>query len=457
MSRWTKVAVVLLILIAFSIPIEYEYNKLFRHLSKTIIPEGLVLPQNFNKHIVFFRSDLAAIFLFLIALFGLRIPLRQFFFEKKAPFLWALLFFSFFSILCSPLARYPLLYIQLIQLITPLLLFSLCANGFNSTIQPQLTRWILTSFVLAGLIQTSFALIQYFSRSPLGMPFLGEPQYYGSYDLPSGHRWIFDQIFHYASPSSFIMRAHGTFFHANVLGSFLMTSLFASYSLILELKKPWLKNFFIFSLPIQFFAMSVTFSRAAIFGWILGTCLWFGLFLWQRRHLPPRFFTAMVAFSPIFSISLLWEQFSHRGGIINYNAVTRGSDATRLAFQNNAFSLILKKPFFGHGHQEYALASQAYGVDSGLPHNIYILLFVETGFFSLLTFLIFFALLFRAALRSSLSPQTLSLIAILFAFFFIGGCDAYPLRSQEGRLLIFITAGLLAGHCFQRREYAFAK
>ena len=120
MSRKFLVAVGILVLFAFLIPIEHKYDKWFRFFSIKLIPEGLSVTGQYEKKIYFYLSDFLALALTWIGLVSFRIPLKKWF----ASPLWIVWICAFLSILVSPFSHYPIPYFRLLQLFTPIALFS---------------------------------------------------------------------------------------------------------------------------------------------------------------------------------------------------------------------------------------------------------------------------------------------------------------------------------------------
>ncbi|HSX25873.1 MAG TPA: bifunctional demethylmenaquinone methyltransferase/2-methoxy-6-polyprenyl-1,4-benzoquinol methylase UbiE [Chlamydiales bacterium] len=435
------VAATFLILIAFAIPIEHKYDKLFRFFSLTLIPDGLTVPKDYDQKIYFYISDLAAVVLLGIALFWFRIPWRKFFLERGSGFLWVIFFCALGSIIASPFAHYPIPYIRLWQLLTPILLFSFLAHAFTDEQREKITRWLLLTLVIAALFQAAVAIAQYFLQDPIGLRILGEQG--GNFSLiPGKHRWIFDSFFGYEAKRPHILRAIGTFPHTNVLGGFLALSILAAYFLIEKVQKGWAA-----SIPFLFFALCTTFSRSALFAWALGTIVWF---FFQRKQ-ASRLLSLTLIFSVAISAFLLSDQFLKRGGVVNYNAVAKGSDSTRLVHQNIAFRMIEKNPFLGVGFTQLSIHSPEYfppNMDAHIantgPHNIYLFLATETGLISLAALLLFIATLLFSVRPTD--TKTATLFSIFLAFLFIGGCDFYPILFHQGKMMFFLIAGLLAAH-----------
>ena len=451
---WRRVTIFLLCTLAFAIPIEHKYDKVFRSFSLKLIPQNAFLPSFFEKKIYFYPSDLIALALLFIALFAFRTPLIRFFSSRNAIFLWIVFLFTLISIVFSPLAHYPTLYLRLLQLLTPIVLFSFLANVCWTEEKSKIASLLLGTIIVMASIQSCLAIAQYAIQGPLGLRLLSEPSQFCAYSVPSGQRWIFDASS--IAQRIELIRPSGTLPHANVLGGFLSVSMLALYTFF---SIPRLRILSALLLPIQFFAMSLTMSRSALFSWVLGTLVWFAFFLSRGkgfrmiwRDPAIRVLCSSIAAAMIFSAVVLHEQIVHRGGIVNYNGLSQASDALRIRYQNIALEIIKDNPLHGAGfHQlsiralDYTKDDPNYAATSG-THNIYLYLAAETGLFSLAAFLFFIGSLLWAALRTPFTPYLPSLTAIFIAFLFIGGCDFYPLLFQQGKLLFFLTAGLLAGH-----------
>ena len=448
---WRRLSFFFLCTVAFAIPIEHKYDKLFRFFSLKLIPPNVVLPSFFEKKIYFYPSDIFALGLLCIAVFALRISVRRFFVSRGAIFLWIVFLLSLISIVLSPLAQYPIPYIRLLQLATPFLLFCFLSNACTDEEKSKLSSLVIGCVALAALAQSGIAIAQYAMQGPLGLRLLGELNGFSFFHVASGRKWLFDFANIYASPS--IIRASGTFPHANVLGGFLSISMLALYSFF---SMPRWRLLSALLIPIQFFAMSLTFSRSALFSWMLGTLIWFGLqmkkngFKTTVRDSSIRLLFSSICVAFIFSFAVLYEQISQRGGIVNYNLTAQGSDAQRIQFQNVALEIIKDHPLHGTGFQQLSVRTIDYVrndpnyFQAGATHNIYLYLAAETGLFSLAAFLFFIFSLLWAALKSPCTPLLSSLTAIFIAFLFIGGCDFYPLLFQQGKIPFFLAAGLLA-------------
>ena len=190
MNRKFWVAASLLALLAFLIPIEHKYDKLFRFFSLTLIPEGLEVTKNYDKKLYFYVSDLIALALMGIGLLWYKIPARQFFGHP----LWIVFLCAVASIIASPFLHYPIAYSRLLQLLTPLALFSFVANAFSDEERAVVTRMVFFSILFAALFQSGVAIAQYFQEQPLGLRILGETNTPSLVSFQNGSRWLFDRF-----------------------------------------------------------------------------------------------------------------------------------------------------------------------------------------------------------------------------------------------------------------------
>ncbi len=422
MSRRFLVAVGILVLFVFLIPIEHKYDKWFRFFSIKLIPEGLSVTGQYEKKIYFYLSDFLALALTWIGLVSFRIPLKKWF----ASPLWIVWICAFLSILVSPFSHYPIPYFRLLQLFTPIALFSFIAHAFSEEEKEKALRAVLIAVVFAGVIQAVIGTVQYFHQGPLGLRLLGEVKRMSYFSMPEGSRWLFDSILGIQGKSTFIRRAQGTLPHANVFGGFLVLSIMATYFLAKE------KSIWLITLPLQLFALAVSYSRSALLGWVIGSTLWFFF-----AKLKGQKKTLFVLAASIFAISILtFNQYFHRTNFAN------GSDNIRKIHHQTALEIIQDNPFFGLGFTQFSEKASPYFakeaslyVSETAPHNIFLFLASETGLISLFAFLFFLMnLLWRA--RDPL------FISLLCAFIFIGLCDFYPILSQQGRAMFFLIASL---------------
>lgn len=430
----------LLSLLIFMIPIEHKYDNPLRRFSLTLIPDGLILPEGFDPKIFFYASDIIALILFGYCLYQNFSKL----FEKTAILLWTIFFLALLSSYLSPLSHYPLIYIRLLQLFTPITLFSVITQTPNIE---RHTKYLFFAFVAAGVLQSLFAMGQYFLQEPLGLRLLSESRDPPTvFQMNEGRRWLIDSFTGFKLPGNTVFRSAGTLPHANTLGGFLMLSILVSFPLILREKRAILRGILYSTLPLQLFALNLSFSRSGIFAFILGSALFFTLMWFKQKEIRIQKLFLILSLSFVGIAGLLFEQNLARGGLLNYNQTSKNADQERLGAQAKAFEMIKDSPALGVGFQQFSTASKKYEKEGEKPvgvHNIYLYLDTEMGHFALLSFLGFIALLLFRAFKAKITPELASMLAIFLGFLFIGGCDFYPLIFQQGKLMFFIIAALL--------------
>ena len=268
--------------------------------------------------------------------------------------------------------------------------------------------------------------------------------------IKDGARWLLDSFFSLPR-DEVVMRASGTLPHANVLGGFLMFSILATYALVMRAKNQWALGL---TLPFQVFAMCLSFSRSALFGWALGTGVFFLSLAFrgiEKKRLAWLGKTLLLSFS--LSFVLLFNQYIQRGGVISTSSLSTDSDHIRMIHQKSALEIIKEYPLTGLGFSQFSECSQKFlshtndaYIQSTAPHNIFLFLACETGLISACAFLLFFVLLAYRALKAPFNLEIGIFFSLLIAFLFIGVCDFYPILFQQGKLMLFSIAALLSLH-----------
>lgn len=352
------------------------------------------------------------------------------------------------------------------------------ANGFNHKFYAILGMTLLFSFthyfleknakaklhfffliiLLMSIFQGVLGSIQYFTQAPAGLPKFETFSLFASiFNMPIKKLWLIDNIFSVTRNSDTIARAYGTLTHANVYGGFMLFSSFITYYFFYIVKNRLIEILLGLIILFQFFSLSLSFSRAAIIGYVIGAALWFFLlFLKKMKEYKQKKkllrLALWVGFSLLICFVLFYEQFINRGGIINYNQfVSISSDLPRWKSLLVSLKIIQDHPFFGVGLENsqnfIPSASIAVGLGNSficVTHNIYVLIIVETGLIGACFFFLFIGSILKKAL-AVLTPLSLSLLCTFSGLLFVGCCDFYLWRFPSGRLMFFITAGMISG------------
>ena len=266
-------------------------------------------------------------------------------------------------------------------------------------------------FIASGFFQAVLAVLQYIRQTDLGLRFLGETV-------------LNPNLFNVAvflADGEKIMRPYGTTPHPNVLALFLFISIFILYSL---------KQVFKFKdliYGIALFAFFLTFSRIIVFVWFIGFIL-----LIKKLNRKTVIMTLVVVV--LFSI-FFWPQVLARLNI------SMGEEAVSLRGFYNKVSFF-EKPFLGVGLGNFVNWFKE--INPGLAtnlyqpvHNIYLLIFSETGILGLMFFSLFFISLVKKSFHDSY-------FVILASILFFGLFDHFLWTIQQGQIIFWLVLGLIS-------------
>ncbi|HRN96646.1 MAG TPA: O-antigen ligase family protein [Candidatus Levybacteria bacterium] len=235
-----------------------------------------------------------------------------------------------------------------------------------------------------------------------------------------------------------ILRAYGSFPHPNVLAFFmLMANLFvlARFSQVSDLRQ---KVWYCIALGIGVISLLSTFSRISIL-------LFFSIvfYLSFRRHISRLIGSVLVLLGTGFVLIFI-QRFTL--------SVLYSNDFTaRLDLAVIAFKIIAQHLIFGVGMYNYFYYQIDYQRDISPvllqpPHNIYLLFFLQVGFFGFLAVLFFLWKTFLRA-KHNISISVLSLQGIASLLFFcillIGFWDHYLVTLQQGMIMTAFIIGLV--------------
>ena len=325
---------------------------------------------------------------------------------------------------------------------------------------------ILKIFVASGVFQALIAIAQFLKQGSLGLKFIEAGIF-----VPGA-----SGVATFISNGEKVMQAYGSFSHPNVLAGFILLTIFCLYELLINPKfKAQISNQiqmtkilkFIppFCLFVLIFGLFLTFSRTAIFIFIVISLI---MFLWfvlrspdgsGRRRTVSLF--AVFLFSVIISTAILFPYLKARFFEISFE-----EQAIDLRFFYNkiAISIIKEKPLMGIGIGNFVWYSQNYPAflkaankmlnlvgkgENDIPkwiyqpvHNIYLLIASEIGIVGLVVFLIMLIVRMSAGLRiiRIVNP----LFFLMIGFLILGLTDHYFWTLQQGGLMFWLGLGLLS-------------
>lgn len=327
---------------------------------------------------------------------------------------------------------------------------------------------VAAALVIGGGFQAIIGIFQFILQADLGLRLLGE-----SVLMPEMHGVA---VF-YNDAGQKIMRAYGTTPHPNILAAYLLFALFALYYLYLKLdeaeyfkKLPLAIYHLLFAIAyaVILTGFLLTFSRTSILVWLFGlvaaTCVFFRKYGSLAGLRNQKFISIVIATAIISAafIIFLWPDVASR------LTISAGDESVsqRLFFNRQALEagfhsgglpnwlkfldpvLMLNWTGIGIGNFVNWFMFHAPHLPTYLyqpAHNIYLLIYSETGIWGILAFLGFLGILIRnLAVRKPASLYDIGILMFWASLLFIGLFDHFPWTLQQGRILFWLVTGLTA-------------
>ncbi|MDN3509498.1 MAG: O-antigen ligase family protein [Candidatus Neptunochlamydia sp.] len=407
----------------------------------------------------------------MIAAFFLKeICFKELFFNRHSCFLTLYVGVAFLSILFSIFSNYFYQYTTLINLTLAFISFHLIYLLFSK--RTALIVPILWAFVAIATLECLIGIGQFLAQQSLGLRFLSEPQitpYMENipiYPLTEGNRALFDKLPWIPEGRTNSLRCLGTFDHPNIFGAYLSIALFISYMLFITTTKKGYKIALFFLIPLQIITLGLTFSRGPIFAWMIGTSAFFIIGFVKRKIFSEKerkgfyLLTLLISAGFFLALFVLFEQLIARGGFINYNGITSGSDSGRLLYYHLALMLFISHPILGIGFNGYSLFPyetvhpffEGANATGALAHNIYLQIASETGALGLILFFLFILSILLLIRKREVTPLRLALGSIFFTFLMLGLVDHFLWTYTSGRLMFFIFSALFAASFSREKQ-----
>lgn len=297
-----------------------------------------------------------------------------------------------------------------------------------------LKKEIIFMLFLSGIIFESFlAIIQYMGAGSINgvLYFLGE-RTFNSQTPNIANASINGQL---------ILRPYGTFSHPNVLAGYLIIVML--FLLLFFQKIKFEKLLLSIGIIFGTVALLLTFSRSAIFLWIIYLLIMFGFSIFKKYKKGVfksvgfiALLTILVIF--IFQNSLLAQRFSE----------TRLADESvvqRNELISQSSNMFINNPVLGIGINNF-FDNITYPIKSKVlfiqpVHNIFLLTLAQTGMIGFLFLIYLFYKSFINVLSCSKNKKYL--LMIIFAIIFLGMFDHYFLTLQQGQILLSIALATL--------------
>jgi hypothetical protein len=302
--------------------------------------------------------------------------------------------------------------------------------------------------VIGGVAQAVTGIVQFMTQHSLGLKYLGESI------LSPGMTGIAA----FYSHGEKIMRAYGTTVHSNVLAGYLFLCLAAFLFISIYERRRW--HWYVFH-AVTLWAFFLTFSRTIIAIWLLNfvlrTILYryypaFKKIFWGTSEMKKR---GVKIFVITILTGLVFVGIYHNY-VRDRLVVSQADETVQLRVLYNHETLSAGVHWLGVGPGNFVpwLMRQPLPSHSvGLPpeqyqpvHNIYLLIYAETGLLGLVAFLAFLGMLIFEFIRRTKfhHPRDVSFMLVFCSVLVFGLFDHFLWTIQAGSLLFWLTAGLIS-------------
>lgn len=395
---------------------------------------GEPLNNSFFVNFIYLIDILAAV---VLALWFFRGGVFDFYLKNKKIFVAGAIFI--FIALASGLLGYkgPAFYYlakPILKIFIGVFLFFYVCHSINH----HNKKLLLNVFLISLLLQSLIAIAQFNLQSDLKLKILGESDL--SPAIPGVAR--------VNTPDGRFIRAYGTLPHPNILGAFLIAGVALLVYKIIYFKKNLL-NFLMIIIFIS--ALFFTFSRSSFLAFTF-FILFFGLYIvFKKKALLKKFILlgAIMGLTTLYLAALFFPLLSQRANLDAGNGLQ-----LRKTYTIAAINIIKNNFLLGVGPNNFVREINNY-----LPqelklkelwklqpvHNVFLLIFAETGFLGLLFFTGFLIYIIYSLFKKlSFGDNNLIPIILMLVFSFITlmNFDHYFWTTQQTFFLLCITLGI---------------
>ena len=316
----------------------------------------------------------------------------------------------------------------------------------------------MIALICGGLFQAIIAILQFFKQSDLGLRYLGESVL--AFNLTGVASF-------YNLYGEKIMRAYGTTPHPNILAAYLFLAIFAFYFVYLyfhiyhlpaqagqnKIYHPKFNLFILTSYSLILLSLFFTFARVMIFLWFAGFIIRSCLILGKQRF--RKIFSVginkvkLVRILTISTVVVVLFGIFYWPEAVSRVKISSGEEAVQLRIFYNKESL-KSLNWFGVGSGNFV--NWLMVKDPNLPrsiyqpvHNIYLLVYSETGIFGISALVVFlFFLVKDFVLRTRMKKlYHFSFLLVFLSVLFMGLFDHFLWTLQQGRFVFWLAVALL--------------
>lgn len=396
---------------------------------------------NFNEISLYASHALLLVILIVFFVYKLKCPQRD---GKITGLWWALaglevsVLVSFFVAPDQVLAFFHFLLLLMAVGLFYLVREGTRPNGLDDSFFDRAK--VIYAFLASIFLQSSLGVYQFLSQSAPVSKYLGlaahNPEIAGTSVIETATgRWL---------------RVYGGMDHPNVFGGVLAISLIlAAYLLakkkIIRTKQEIVESIFLFIFYfVALLALFFTFSRTAWIAYAIGLMILLASFLLRKDRWAIGRCLALIYFSGImiFIIAYPYRPLLQARVQGDTRLEQRSIDERRQYFSESK-EIIMEHSLMGVGVGNYpqyirlADNNQKAGWDYQPVHNVFLLLWSESGIFALLSFLLLLAAMVKKNRRAVFSVAILAALVIIMVF------DHWLLSLPFGILFLFLALGLI--------------
>jgi len=240
-----------------------------------------------------------------------------------------------------------------------------------------------------------------------------------------------------------VVPSYGLFRHPNIFGGIL------SILLIFVFSRLKISKIYYFILGVLLVSLLTTFSYLAILSFIIGVFIY--LFLQTKfgrdffsKKVSRNIFGLLLIGLPLFIYLLPFDSFGSTvtSNMFSYFGLSSNTITRRIGLLKSSFQIFGDNFMYGVGISTFTYHIDLYYTDEGSirfsqpVHNVFALVFSETGFIAAHLFLLIVLPSFTRSFRNPL------LLVIFFQIIFLSSFDHYFWTIHQAQLLFWIILGL---------------
>ncbi len=318
----------------------------------------------------------------------------------------------------------------------------------------RLSEAVFLMFVLSKIKFSTIKIAIAIVFSILIHAILGIYQFFIQYVEPNKYLGISEQVSNYYGPSVLkdvsgrFLRAYGGMTHPNVLGGFIVIAILLLLMIFIKkylTMKTILKILLWTALFILGLALVLTFSRSAYIAMFVSIVVLTIYFLYKKQFNLIRPFLLILAISFVLNFLIFNNLVMAR--IFSPDIARESAGIERIELSKQALVVIKNNVLLGVGLGNY-IPYVFSNVNSNLEtwqyqpvHNIFLLIFGETGLSGVIVFALIFIFYIIERIESK-NNESIILLVTMLSILLISLLDHYFITSFSGLMTLFLVLGI---------------